>query len=92
MKYLLLILLLSACNNQCKSITDIYYYPPNVSYDFNKTEQCKYTLNILNKDIPTIRINRKFYNNYKEEYEKQYKMPYPFKSSANKPLNIPLGF
>ena len=91
MRCLLLILLLSSCNNQCKSITDIYYYPPNVSYDFKKTERCKYTLNILKKNIPTLRLNRKYYNKYKAEYE-SYGLTYPYKPAINKPILIPFNY
>ena len=73
MRWLLVVVILSACNpfdylkyriHRCDSIMDIYYYPPNAKYNFQETEYCKYTLTILNKDITTMRLNRKYYNKY----------------------------
>jgi hypothetical protein len=88
MRWLLLILLLSACSNKCKSITDIYYYPPNVTYDFNKTERCKYTLTVLDRNTPTIRMNRKLYNYHRKEYEKKYNILFPYSPAINKKIFI----
>ena len=100
MRWLLVVVILSACNpfdylkyrmNRCDSIIDIYYYPANAKYNFQETEYCKYTLTILNKDVPTMRLNRKYYNKHKAEYE-SYGLTYPYKPAINKPILIPFNY
>jgi hypothetical protein len=99
-KKLILLVILSACNpfdylkyrmHRCDSIIDIYYYPPNAKYNFQETEYCKYTLTILNKDVPTMRLNRKYYNKHKAEYE-SYGLTYPYKPAMNKPILTPFNY
>jgi hypothetical protein len=100
MKKLIILLLLPACNpfdylkyrmHRCNSIVDIYYYPSNVKYDFQETETCRYTLTILNKDLPTLRIKRQFYDKYKLQYEK-YGAEYPYKRIKDKPIFKPKNY
>ena len=66
--------------NECNEVQDIYYYPDktyNPDY-FAIIQRCPYTLNILNKELPTFYIKRRFYDDYAKEYTDLGLMfPYP---------------
>lgn len=65
--------------NECRGIQDIYYYPKGYKTPeyFAENVECAYTLNPISKDLPTIYIKRKFYDDYKKEYE-SYGLVFPY--------------
>ena len=75
---------------RCRSVIDVHYYPGDVYNEnfFEKAMRCPYTLNRCKNECNTVYLNRKYYDEYKEEYE-QWGIEYPYPKISSREIKYP---